>query len=149
MYKRQKQILLNFIIVIVITITSIIAMIYFRDYVNHTEAMRAMKHLGKIATEHREKYNYAPPETQLDRIIKTLRGSARIGQINYRARWIRLDSTEDEILAYVEKNYFSPFIRHGFIVLRLDGRVEWMKKKEFKELLAQQQTPTEIELMKK
>ena len=31
----------------------------------------------------------------------------------------------------------------GYIVLRLDGRVEWMGEKEFKKLLDSQQSPDE------
>jgi hypothetical protein len=57
--------------------------------------------------------------------------------------WIDFESPGDEILAYTEKKYPSSFLSDGFVVLRLNGRVEWMGKEEFKKLLAQQQSPME------
>ena len=79
----------------------------------------------------------------------TLQGSARLGKLNYRARWIDFESTGDEVLAYTEQNYRSPFLTSGYLVLRLDGRVHWMRKKDFRALLAQQQSKIEIQMTPK
>ncbi len=133
--------------VIVITAIAVVAMINFRDWVNRSEARRAMEHLGKIVLKYREDYGSVPPETHVTSIKENLKGGVRLGELQYRALWIDTDSTPDEILAYTEKNYPSLLVGDGFIVLRLDGRVEWMDKKEFKTLLAQQQSPEEIQML--
>ena len=148
MNKRQKTILMDFAIVIVVTAVAVLAMINFKDWVNRSEAMRAMKQLGRIVLQYRKDRGSVPPESYVDRIKENLEGHVRLGNLRYRAQWIDLESSSDEILAYTEKNYRS-LIGNGFVVLRLDGSVEWMEKKEFQNLLAQQQNPTEIEMLQK
>jgi len=133
--------------VIVITAIAVVAMINFRDWVNHSEAMHAMNDLGQEVLKYREKHGSVPPKSYVDGIKENLKGGVRLGELQYRALWIDSDSTPDEILAYTEKNYPSLLVGDGFIVLRLDGRVEWMDKKEFKTLLAQQQSPEEIQML--
>lgn len=146
MNKRQKATLINFAIVIAITIIAVVVMINFKDWVNHSEAMRAMDHLGQIALQYRNEHNAIPPESYIHNIRKNLKGGARLGKLRYRARWIDFGSSDDEILAYIEKNYRSFFLGEGAIVLRLDGRVEWMDTGKFRTLLAKQQSPLEIEM---
>jgi hypothetical protein len=149
MYKRQKTILINFIIVIVITVVTVVAMINVKDFINRSEALRAMGQLSRIVLDYRNKYGLVPPESNIEKIKDELEGSIRFGKLYYRARWINIDSTSDEILAYVEKKYSSFFLSDGYVLLRLDGRVEWMATKEFESLLAKQQSPMEIEMMEK
>jgi hypothetical protein len=149
MNRRQKTILMHFTIVIVITAVAVVAMINFKDWVNRSEGMRAMKQLGQwvnrsegmramkqlgqIVLKYRKEYGSIPPESYVDRIKESLEGHVRLGHLQYRAQWIKFESSTDEILAYTEKNYRS-LLGKGFIVLRLDGRVEWMKKQEFQTL---------------
>jgi len=64
-------------------------------------------------------------------------------------RWIKFDSPPDTILAYTRVDYRSLFSRPGAIVLRFDGRIEWMDKASFDKLLAGQQTPLELEMTPK
>lgn len=149
MNKRQKIILTDFITVIVVTLIAVLAMINFKDWLNRSEAMRAMQHLGQIVLQHKKSYGSVPPESYVDGIKEQLQGHVRLGNLKYRARWLDFDSTPDEILAYTEKNYRSLVVGKGFIVLRLGGRVEWLQSTEFKTLLAQQQNPEEIEMMRK
>lgn len=149
MNKRQKAILLRFAIIVVITVAAIIAMINFKDWVNRTEAMRGIEHLGRLVLEYRESHGSLPSESYLDEVKKGLEGHVRLGQIYYRALWIEPDATPDEILAYTQKDYNSFFFHKGFIVLRLDGGVEWMEPEDFKNLLNQQQTPMEIDTLRK
>jgi len=149
MNKRQKAILINFITVIVITVIAVVVMINFKDWVNRSEAMRAMEHLGREVLKYREKCGSVPPESYVERIRENLQGHVRLGNLHYRARWIGFESTPDVILAYAERNYRSLLLGSGFIVLRLDGRVEWMEKQEFEKLLAQQQSPMEIQMLQK
>ena len=149
MNKKQKAILNKFGLVIAATPITVTAMIYFKDWVNHTEAVRAMEHLSELVLQYREKKGSTPPESYVDDIKEKLMGSARIGDLKYRARWIGMDCSSDEILAYVERSYDSLVIKDGFIVLRFDGRVEYMGKKEFNAILARQQSPAEKALQGK
>lgn len=147
MNKRQKAILVKFITVIVITAVVVVAMINFKDWVNRSEAMRAMEHLGQIVLQYRKNHGSVPPESYVDGIKEDLEGQVRLGNLWYRARWLDFESTPDEILAYAEKNYHSLLVGKGYVVLRLDGRVEWMGKREFETLLAQHQSPMEIQML--
>jgi len=147
MNRRQKIILRDFVTVIVVTAIAVVAMINFKDWVNRSEARRAVEQLGQIVLQYRKDNGALPPESYVNNIKKALEGSARLGELQYRALWIDSDSKPDEILAYTEKDYSSLLVGDGFIVLRLDGRVEWMGKKEFKTLLKQQQSPEEVQML--
>jgi hypothetical protein len=146
MNKRQKNILVDFVTVIVITVVAVVAMLNFKDWVNRSEAMRAMEQLGQIVLKHRDTHGAVPSESFVDGIKQNLQGQARLGELRYRARWLDFESTPDEILAYSEKNY-NFLLGDGYIVLRLDGSVEWMEKKQFESLLARQQSPEEIRIL--
>ena len=149
MNRRQRNIIINFISVIVITGIAVLALINFKDYVNRSESMQAVNQLSRIVLNYRKAHGSVPPESYINDVTEELRGRVRLGQIIYRARWIDFDAPPDEILAYVKKNYRSFLIQDGYDVLRLDGRVEWMEPKEFEELLAKQQKPMEKELLAK
>ncbi len=140
MNERQKSVVRDFILVVVITIAAVVGLVSFKDYVNRTEAMRAMGHLGQVVLGYREAHGSVPAQYYVDEIKKKLEGSARLGALKYRARWIEFGATDDEILAYVKKDYGYLIYGTGYIVLRLDGRVEWMKEKEFESLLDSQQS---------
>lgn len=143
MNRRQKAILINFTTVIIITAIAVVAMIDLKNWVNRSEAMRAMEHLGQEVLRYRKKHGSVPPESYVDTIKEDLEGHVRLGKLQYRARWIDFESTPNEILAYTEKKYRSLLFSNGFIVMRLNGRVEWMEKQKFETLLAQQQGPEE------
>ncbi len=143
MNRRQRAILTNIITVLVITVLAVVAMINFKDWVNRSEAVRAMESLGRAALQYRKERGSVPPESFIDRVRGDLPGGIRLGSFRYRGLWIDFESPGDEILAYTKKEYHSSFLSDGFVVLRLNGRVEWMGKEEFKKLLAQQQSPME------
>jgi len=139
--------------VIVITAIAVVAMIIFKDFVNRSEAMRAMEHLRRNIKQYRDEHGSVPPKSWVDRQRENLPGNVRLGNLQYRARWIDFEATPDEILAYTERNYRFRLIGKGYIVLRLgavlsdDGRAEWMDKQEFETLLARQQSPEETEML--
>jgi hypothetical protein len=147
--RRQKSILINVISVIIITSIAVVAMINLKDWVNRSEAMRAMEDLGKLVLQYRNENGSVPPQSYVDNIKTNLKGHVRLGDLQYRALWIDFDSTPDDVLAYVEKKYRSLVLSSGFIVLRLDGRVEWMQKQQLDVLLARQQSRMEIEILPK
>ena len=149
MNRYQKAVLIKFAIVIAVTVIAVAAMVQFKSWVNRSEAVRAMEHLGRIVLKYRKDNGSIPPQSYVDGIRESLEGNARLGNLTYRALWIDFDSSSDEILAYTEKRRGSLLFDDGFIVLRLDGRVEWMDEEKFKALLAQQQTPMELQEMQK
>jgi hypothetical protein len=149
MNKRQKDLLRDLASIIVITAIAVIAMINFKDWVKRTEAKRAMEQLGQIVLQYRKDHGSVPPEPYVDRIKENLPGHVRLSKFRYRARWLDFESIPDEILAYTVEAYHSLLFNKRFLVLRLDGRVEWMNKHELEILLAQQQTPMEIETLNK
>ncbi|MFA5424661.1 MAG: hypothetical protein WC374_12475 [Phycisphaerae bacterium] len=143
--KRQKSVIKDFIVVIVIVITAVVAMMNFKDYVNRREAMRAMQHLGRVVLAYRDAHKQIPSQYYVDEIKTQLEGSVRLGNLVYRARWIGFGAGNDEILAYAKKDYGLVF-GNGYIVLRLDGRIEWMEAGQFEELLDSQQSAEEKKL---
>lgn len=144
MNKRQKIIVAKFIAVIAITAIATIIMINIKDLINRAEGVRAMKQLGQELLKH----DSLPPESFVDAIKDEIQGRVRLGKIQYRNLWITPDAEPNEILAYTKKNYKSLFINDGYIVLMLNGNVEWMGKKHFEELLKSQQTTMEIQATK-
>ncbi|UCG59306.1 MAG: hypothetical protein JSU70_07305 [Phycisphaerales bacterium] len=146
MNRRQKRLVAESVTVIAVTAVAVIAMINLKDWVNRSEALRAMEQLGKKILEYRQTNGSVPPQSFVDIQKERVEGHVRLGSLRYRAQWIDFDATKDEILAYSEKKYRSLLLGHGYVVLRLDGRVEWMGKGQFEKLLAQQQSPTEIEM---
>ena len=149
MIRRQKVLLRDVMTVIAFTAIAVVAMINLKDWVNRSEAMRAMEHLGRRVLQYRKNYGSVPPESYVDRIKEELEGHVRLGKVNYRAQWLDFESTPDEILAYTERRRSSWLFGKGYVVLRRDGRVEWMDKQEFETLLAQQQSPEEIQMLRK
>ena len=149
MNKKQKWALTNFIFVVIVTAAVVVGMIELKNWVNRSESIHAVEQLQQAVAAYKQKNGSVPPESYVDGIIKTFEGQPRLGNVNYRARWIKFDSPPETILACVRKNYHSFFYHPGAIVLRLDGRIEWMDKASFDKLITSQQTPLEMELTPK
>ena len=147
MNQRQKSIIIRFVIVIACTAAFVAVMLNVRDYVNKAEAMRTMEHLGEKVRQYRAKYNSTPPKSYLAGQRTDLQ-DVRLGDFEYRAPWIGFGATPDTILAYARKNY-QFLVGKGYIVMRLDGHVEWMEKDKFEAVLKKQQTEAEINLLQK
>lgn len=143
MNKRQKSILINFIAVIIVTAIAVVAMVNLKDYINRSEAIKAMEHLGRLVLQYRKEQGLVPPQSYVDSIRGQLEGSVRLSNLQYRARWVDFDCPDDTILAYSPKEYPSSYLNDGYVVLRLNGTVEWIEKEEFQTLLYRQQTPEE------
>jgi len=147
MNPRQKSTIIRFVIVIACTAVFVAVMLNVRDYVNRAEAMRTMERLGEKVCQYRAKYNSTPPKSYLTG-QRTDFQDARLGDFEYRAPWIEFGASPDIILAYARKNY-QFLVGKGYIVMRLDGHVEWMEKDNFEAVLKKQQTEAEIELLQK
>ncbi|HUT31536.1 MAG TPA: hypothetical protein VMX13_17225 [Sedimentisphaerales bacterium] len=147
MNKRQRAILIEFVIVMGVTAVAVAAMINFKDWINRSEAMRAMAQLGEIVRDYRSAHHSVPPESYVEQIKTDLEGQVRLGDLKYRGLWIDVESEPNEVLAYSEKNYHSFWMSDGYIVLRLDGSAEWLGKEQFEALLARQQSHAERQMM--
>jgi len=134
---------MDFVLIMAFTLLFIAAMLNVKEFINKSEAMRSMKLLSKILLEYHKDSGSFPPQSYLDSQIEEL-GFVRLSNLKYRARWIRFDSPPDTILAYAHNNYLF-WAGKGVIVLRLDGRVEWIAKSDFEKLLSTQQSQYEID----
>jgi hypothetical protein len=143
MNRRQRKLLRDVIIVLAVTAIAVVVMINFKDLINRSEAMRAMEHLGHTTLRYREKSGSLPPESYIRSIMDTLEGHARLTNMSYRAQWINFDAEPNEVLAYSEKNYPSSLLSSGYIVLRLNGSVEWMTEEQFEKILPAKQRERE------
>jgi hypothetical protein len=90
-----------------------------------------------------------PSESYVNSVKEDLEGYVRLGGLQYRGLWIDFESTNDEILAYAKRDYHSLLVGKGYVVLRLDGRVEWLGTEEFETLLATQQSRAEMDMLRK
>ncbi|MFH1615598.1 MAG: hypothetical protein ABIG61_11030 [Planctomycetota bacterium] len=147
MNRRQKSLFMNFIVMVIITGAFAFLMINLRSVLNRSEAMRAMEELGKAALQYRTRTGALPSEVYLRNMIKQIEGSVRLGHVRYRAMWIETGASPDTILAYASNPAQSLFVPKGYVVLRLGGSVEYMRKNDFEELLAKQQTEAEVKLL--
>jgi hypothetical protein len=143
MNRRQRALLIESVIVLTATAAAVVGMMHLKDYVNRSEAMRAMGQLGERILEYHQQHGALPPQSFVDSIKDDVEGAVRIGNVNYRALWIGLDAPTDTILAYSRKTFPSSFLKDGYVVLRLDGRVEWLSTPQFAALFAPQRTPDE------
>jgi len=133
--RREKAVVIKIVFVTTITIILVVTFANFKDIVNRSEAMRAFKAVGENVLQYRKTHGHLPPQSYVDEVRKGLEGSVRLGKLNYRALYITIGAKPDEIVLYTGKNYKSLFVSNGYIVLRLDGQVEWVDVQSFEEEL--------------
>jgi hypothetical protein len=141
---KQKRLLWNLAYVFGITFIFVLSMANFKDFVNKRESMIAMKELGKRIFDYRRQYGSLPSENVVLAFKNDLPGAARLGEIQYRAQWISIDSTSDTILAYDKKVFNWFLVKSGYVVLYLDGRVKYEDIDNFSQVLTNQQSRVEI-----
>jgi hypothetical protein len=142
---RKRKLLTETVFILTATVVAVAAIVNVKDYINRSEAMRAMQQLGDKVLTYRKETGSLPSRSYVNDIKETLEGYVRIGNVKYRALWIDFQAGPDTIVAYSFKEFMSWLVRDGYVVLRLDGRVEWMSKDRFEKLLALQQTQIERE----
>jgi hypothetical protein len=140
---RQRALLTESLLVLAATAGAVVGMMHVRDYVNRSEALRAMDHLGRRVLEYRQRCGSLPPAAFLDSIKGDLEGAVRMGNVQYRALYLGPDASPDTILAYSQRRYPCSFLRDGYVILRLNGRVEWLPTARFDRLFVTQRTPAE------
>jgi hypothetical protein len=106
-----------------------------------------MELLGDKILRYRKTNGSLPPEYQVKQFADAI-GAVRLTNFLYRAQWIEFGSVPNTtILVYSQKNYRG-LVKPGTIVLWLNGRVEWMSKKQFEKILAAQQEQQELQWIK-
>ena len=148
MESRKKKLLMDFIKVTVITALVICGMIIYKDWVNRSEAVRAMEGIGREVVEYRKANASVPSEAWIEGRKEFIAGALRLGDVNYRSLWIKIDTPPDEIFAYTTNGY-GFFFKKEFIVLRLNGNVDLMSEQQLKQELAKIQSPAELHSLTK
>ena len=143
MNRRQRALLAESLFVLIATMAAVIGMMQLKDYVNRSEALRAMGQLGQRIAEYRKQYGSLPPQSFVDGIKGDVEGAVRLGNVKYRALYIGLDAPGDTILAYSQKRLASSFFKDGYVILRLDSTVEWLPINQFTTLFAAQRAAAE------
>ena len=141
--RKQKKLLVNFVIVVAFTTAMVVGFANIKNFINRSEAIRAMGILGKEILQYRQKYDSLPSEIYVKQYEEAI-GAVRLS-IQYRAQWIEYGADPNAtILGYSEKNYRG-FVKGGYIVLWLNGKVEWINKKQFEKILTAQQQQQELQ----
>jgi len=141
---QQKKLVANIVTVVLFTTVMIVGFANIKNIINRSESMRAMDLVGKEILEYRKQYGALPNETYVNQFIEKT-GIVRLGELQYRAQWIEFGAKSNEtILAYTEKN-FGGFVKSGYIVLWLDGRIEWINEKHFEKIISEQQQKQELQ----
>ncbi len=149
MNKRQKALLTESIIIIVMTAAAVVAMINLKQWVSRSETIQVMEQLGQVVLQYRKEHGSLPSGDDVKSIQEKLQEEVRLNKFQYRAQWIDIDSAPDEVLAYTEKKFRASLLSDGYVVIRLDGRVEWMGKEKFQKLLGQQRrlSPQDLQIL--
>jgi len=144
--KRQKSLLVESVLVLAATAAAVVGMIHLKDYVNRSEAVRAMTQLGRRVLDYRKQHGSLPPESFVESVKGELQGAVRMGSVRYRALYIGPGAPDETILAYSLKTHPSSLLKDGYVVLRLNGTVEWIPTGRFAPLFDAQQAPAEPNL---
>jgi len=143
MTRYKRSLLIQSAVILLATVAAVVGLMHLKDYVNRSEAMRAMTQLGGRILDYRSIHGSLPPQSFIDDVKDQVDGAVRIGNVRYRALWIGLGAPDETILAYSEKRHSSSFLDDGFVVLRLNGTVEWLPSAQFRALLATQRADSE------
>ncbi|MBN2139259.1 MAG: hypothetical protein JW720_15765 [Sedimentisphaerales bacterium] len=140
--------MIEVITVLIVTLIAVVGMVNFKDYINRSEALSAMRQLSKLVSQYQKQHGRVPSESLVLEKVGELKGGVRLGDLRYRGLWIDFEAEPNDILAYNKKLYPSSLLDDGYVVLQFDGTVSWMGTEEFEELLAKQQTDVELDMIK-
>jgi hypothetical protein len=142
--KQQKKLVINVLVVTVFTVIVVVGFANIKNIINRSESMRAMKLLGKEILQYRKTYGSLPSEHYVKQLTDKI-GAVRITNFHYRATWVEFGAEpETTVLAYSQKDYRG-FAEAGYVVLWLNGKVEWIDKKQFEQTLEKQQKQQELQ----
>jgi len=142
--RQQKKLVANIVTVVTFTVAMVVGFANIKNAINRSETIRAMKILSDEILKYKKGYGSLPPEFYVKQFTDKI-GAVRLSGFQYRALWIESDSKPDTtILAYSEKNYRG-LVKAGYVVLWLNGKVEWMSKNHFEKVLTTQQKQQELQ----
>jgi hypothetical protein len=143
--KRQISVIRHFLIVIVVTLLFVFGLINLRDGLNRSEMQREMEVLGASIKDYRQKNGSLPSESWIRGQVQNF---ARLGSLEYRAKSILYDSPPESIVASCLQNSYSMLVKKAYIVLRLDGSIEWLAPDIYSRMVKEQETATQDELFR-
>ncbi|PKL47249.1 MAG: hypothetical protein CVV39_06060 [Planctomycetes bacterium HGW-Planctomycetes-1] len=144
MNTQQKKLVANVVTVLTFTIAMVVGFANIKNTINRSEAIRAMNILSDEIFKYKKQTGSLPPTVYATQYVERI-GAVRLGNYQYRAQWIEFNADPNAtILAYSEKKYRG-LVKSGCVVMRLNGKVEWMGKKHFEHLLAEQQKKQELQ----
>lgn len=144
MNKRQKKLIANIVIVLAFTVATVVGFANIKNAINRSETIRAMQLLGDDVLAYRKQYGSLPSEYYAKQFADRI-GAVRLTDFQYRAQWVEFGSEPNTtILAYSQKNY-KGLVKAGAIVLWLNGKVEWISKKQLEQILTAQQKQQELQ----
>lgn len=132
MNKAQKSFFLRLVVVISFTTLTVGIVAVLKSGVQKSEAITAMKDLGKRIRDYKDNVGLLPTESFIEEVQDELLGSERVGEIHYRKKWVRFSLSSDSVLAYTKKEFNNPFWKDGYVILRQSGHVQWLTQDEFK-----------------
>jgi hypothetical protein len=142
--RQQKKLVANVVTVVTFTIAMVVGFANIKNAVNRSEAMRAMRILSNEILQYKKQYNSLPSTTYVTEFTDRI-GAVRLGNLQYRAQWIEFNSEPNTTILAYSKNNYRGFVKAGYIVLWLDGKVEWIREKPFEKILTEQQKQQELQ----
>jgi hypothetical protein len=144
---QQKKLVANVVTVLTFTIAMVVGFANIKNTINRSEAIRAMNILSDEILKYKKQTGSLPPTVYVTQYRDRI-GAVRLGNYQYRAQWIEFNADPNTtILAYSVQNYRG-LVKGGYVVMRLNGKVEWMSKKHFEHFLAEQQKQQELQWLR-
>jgi hypothetical protein len=147
MDKRQRKLVANIVVVVTFTVVMVAGFANIKNIINRSEAIRTMDLLGSEILQYRKNNGSLPGENYVKQFSDRI-GAVRLTDLQYRAPWIEFGyDPNTTVLAYTRKNY-TGFVKSGGIVLWLNGKVEWINKKRFDQIVEAQQQQIELQWLR-
>lgn len=118
MNKRQRNLIIKLISIVVVTVAFVSGIAIYKDIIIRKEAIRAIDIIAQEIAIYKNTVGSLPSDMYLER-IREEKGLVRLGDFNYRARWIEFNSPEDTIVAYSALRTNNPIVQSGYILIRL------------------------------
>lgn len=148
MNKKQRGLLVRLVVVVVITVGMVFAMVNVKEFVNKKEAMLAVGNLNVEIFKYKQANGKWPLQSYVDEKAKQIQGRARLGAVEYRGNLLGYVGSDDVVVVYVKRDYSGLFLDSGYIVAKVNGKVEWLSEEEFDILMSLQWTAEELKKMK-
>jgi hypothetical protein len=143
--KRQLSVIRHFLVVIVVTLLFVFGLINLRDSLNRSEMNREMEVLATSIKDYRQRNGSLPSESWIRTQVQSF---VRLANLEYRAKSVLYDSPPETIVASCMQNSYSMLVKKAYIVLRLDGSVEWLAPDVYAKAIKEQDIATQNELFR-